>query len=429
MVEKDTLRFTVRPRISTKVVIKTLPGAVCTLHKEDNTDSVKGLKLFADQDGIIRFHTRPYRESEVLRKMIIDCESNGSVTRYPLELSVSFKPTREMPAPPVESVKPPPEGTSILPALSKEDMLHLSDEELMNRHYPPRPNPEQAPGAFNRWCRAFSNPLTIIEPKTVSNPETTHGLMKRGTSSNTSNNWSGFVAIAQGGGEYSLVSGQWNVPHVNPDRLAGVPPTQTCSSFWVGLDGYAGLIDLVQAGTEQDCLTEIFPLGTDYYSYYAWTEFLPQQQYEEVITNFPANPGDEMLVTVWMGTPTSKDNTGDCIFSLTNNSTFQTTTLTTPRQNIDVTGLTAEWIMERPELNHQYWPYLAEYQTAIMNVAYAQTQNASTVVYYDDVTNLAQVAMTSESEPNLVLSSVTPINQENMQFTWQNFGTIDPVPT
>jgi hypothetical protein len=189
----------------------------------------------------------------------------------------------------------------------------------------------------------------------------------------------------------------------------------------------------VQAGTEQDCLTTVdwdpigIPTYTDYYTYRAWTEFLPPQPTEQVISGFQANPGDEMLVTVWMGTPTSRDNTGDCIFSLTNNSTYQTTTLSTARGNIDVPGTTAEWIMERPYIPNgdiYLYPYLADYSTASMNYSYAQ--NASTV-YYGNDTN-SQLTMISESEPNLVLSSVTPINEENMQFTWQNFGTIDQVP-
>ena len=87
--------------------------------------------------------------------------------------------------------------------------------------------------------------------------------------------------------------GTWNVPFVTSE-----PGGKTYSSMWVGLDG-DGETDLVQAGTGQEATN--INLGFIQFtltSYYAWTEFLPQQPNEQVISNFTVNPGDEIFTEV-----------------------------------------------------------------------------------------------------------------------------------
>jgi hypothetical protein len=122
------------------------------------------------------------------------------------------------------------------------------------------------------------------------------------------NNWSGYVADG-GGRNYEAVHGEWYVPEV----VAYDPGNATSSAFWVGLDGYYGLNDLAQAGTEQDSYA--FPicaaysqeafnciLWEDMYvsAYSAWTELLPNQPTHQDVSLSP-NPGDEMEVEVWIG--------------------------------------------------------------------------------------------------------------------------------
>ena len=108
-------------------------------------------------------------------------------------------------------------------------------------------------------------------------------------------NWSGYE-LRGPAGSYDWVSAEWNVPPVT-----GETNTVTYSSLWVGLDG-DGSADLVQAGTAQANTTIFIPFqGTMSTStYYAWTEFLPQQPTEQQITNFPIHPGDHMLVQVFI---------------------------------------------------------------------------------------------------------------------------------
>ena len=64
--------------------------------------------------------------------------------------------------------------------------------------------------------------------------------------------------------------------------------------MWVGLDG-DGTTDLVQAGTETDTVNYFNGfVSVTFLSFYAWTEFLPQQSTAVEITNFPVSAGDQM---------------------------------------------------------------------------------------------------------------------------------------
>ena len=90
---------------------------------------------------IICFHVRPSVEAEVIAKFVIECEADAKISHYPLELRGSRKDTPEMPFPDKE--RPPrKERQSVRPALSREEGLRLSDKELLDRGYPPRPDPK-----------------------------------------------------------------------------------------------------------------------------------------------------------------------------------------------------------------------------------------------------------------------------------------------
>src|SRR6188472_4095066 len=290
MVDERMARYSVPAGISSPIIMKTEPGATCTLYAEDKPD--QGLKLYADQEGVIRFHVRPVAtKSDITAKFIIQCEVGDKTTQFPFELRVSSKPTAEIEAS-RESPQHIPRAASVRPALSEQDMLHLSDEELLKRGYPLRPSPEAVPEAFRAWQRTVSVPMTNIEPQTVSRPDIVNNFASIVEGPKSSNNWSGFEL--RDNGPYGWVVGDWIVPFVT-----GESSTKTYSSFWVGLDGDS-TSDLVQAGTghENVEIDVIFPNGLvvpwSFSTYYAWTEFLPQQSNTQQVTNFPINPGDEM---------------------------------------------------------------------------------------------------------------------------------------
>jgi Peptidase A4 family len=431
------IRYTVAPGTAPQITLQTSPGAACVLYREGEPDPAHHLKLYADQDGLILFHVRPSAESEDLTTFVVACQVGGKVTHYPLELLANSQPTLEIPAPAIQGPKPRREGASVRPALSEEEALRLPDEELLQRGYPPRPSPEGAPGAFHAWQRAVSVPATRIEPQLVSRPDIGRGLARPvpareagptegATTTQTSfTNWSGFE-LNGAPGAYDWVSGMWNVPSVT-----GESNTHTYSLLWVGLDGDGvtnpGITDLVQAGTGQENI-EINFLGFNFSfsSYYAWTEFLPQQPTLQQIANFAINPGDEIFVEVFIGNAgCGPDLTGFFgQFWLENLTTSQSTIVYTPRGSTTVVGREAVWIMERTELiaanGTTSFPDLADYGSATMLNAWARRSNSPRhqgYVSYQGDTNV-QITMVNGSD---TLSTVAPIDAVSMRFSWQAF--------
>ena len=183
-----------------------------------------------------------------------------------------------MPAP---EIPKPHRVASVRSALSEHDILHLSDEELQKRGYPPRPNPEQAANAFNAWRKAVSMPVTVVKPQTISDPEIFHGSAKIVNGPAYSDNWSGFEL--RGTGPYSIVVGTWHVPDVATQRNTGM----AYSSFWVGIDGDNTADGPVQAGTEQQALWVQDVTFGDYYPW--WSTSQPYRNND--LQTFPLIPG------------------------------------------------------------------------------------------------------------------------------------------
>jgi hypothetical protein len=269
--------------------------------------------------------------------------------------------------------------------------------------------------------------MTVVEPHAISNPEKTHGKVRQAGPAN-SGNWSGFeldrsfrfTPTPPGIGltdPYDWVSGEWNVPAVTSE-----PNKQTYSAFWVGLDG-DNLSDLVQAGTEQDSVNFSFLfVNITISTYYAWTEFLPQQPTEQVISGLAVSPGDLIFTEVWMGNAGSSPTLSGAfgIFLIMNLSTGVSTSIYTPVGATSVSGSEAVWIMERPTVNGSL-PDLANYGSAIMSSASARRVNAARhqgYVAYQGARN-KQITMVNGAD---ILSTVTPIDAYSMRFNWQRFN-------
>ena len=236
----EPLRLTVAPHTSSRIAMKTLPKAVCVLHVDGDLGNSHPLKLFSDDEGMIRFNVNPRAESDEVAAFAVDCTSDSESQRFGLELRPNHNPSLDMPAPAAEK-RTPKASDFIRPALTQAEVLQLSDEELAKREYPRRPNREQAPAAFATWLKAVTQPARRINPRQAAHPEL-------GASSNWEllTNWSGFELQAgpcSECGPYDAVVGEWYVPQVRISDNG----LHTFSSFWIGLDG-DGLSDLWQAG-------------------------------------------------------------------------------------------------------------------------------------------------------------------------------------
>jgi hypothetical protein len=436
--ELEPVRYTLRPGLTTQIAISVLPGAVCLIGEEGASEDARKLKAFADEEGQLRLHVRPLAASDVPIRLVVESEAGGRVLRTSLELRADSEPTPDMPAPPPVVSKRHREGAHVRPALSEEESLRLTNDELLQRGYPPRPDPRQAPLAFSRWQKMVSRPATFVEPKTVPNPDVSHGLsipddslatpsvISAGTTPQNSNNWSGFQLIASPG-TYNLVYGSWRVPLILlPEQVGqnffGPVDVSTYSAFWIGIDGNPsfGASDLIQCGTEQDNLVFSNPLtGTllwQFSSYYAWTQFLPQQQTEQVVTGLNVNPSDEITMVIYIvGT--------NAVFTMGNVTNDEYTAVETPFGRTKPVLSQADWIMERPTVNNQL-PDLAFYLIAVMNDAFAFTTTSQIEWYSGRVSGVGsgpsvlQETMTNGSD---ILSTVLPVSYESMLFFWTGF--------
>jgi len=270
-------------------------------------------------------------------------------------------------------------------------------------------------------------PATYVDPHAVGRPEASHG--KSATDGpQSSNNWSGFELLrplvvtgtlpigVKLGPPYDWITGTWHVPSVT-----GEANTTTNASLWVGLDG-DGTADLVQAGTEQQSVTANFGVVTVTLSaYYAWTEFLPQQPTEQQLTNFPVNPGDEIMTQVWIGNAGSAPTISGAfgVFLLYNLTQSVYTRVYTPVGTTKVGGGEAVWIMERPRVAGALAD-LSDYGSTVMYNAYARSANSARgrgYVPYQGARN-KQITMVNGKR---TLSTVSPIDAYSMRFDWQAF--------
>jgi hypothetical protein len=415
----EPTRFTVKPNAPSAITMKTIPNADCVLHAEGATDVHH--KLFADSDGMIRFFITPGAESEQPAHFQVDCTADGKVSTFPLHLRSNSYPTSDMPAPVAETPKLRPEAY-VRAALTEDETLHLSDEDLAVRGYPTRPDPEQEPAAFATWKRAVTKPSTFVPPRLAANPEATHRARLVTDALGSSSNWSGF-ALVDSSKNFFMVSGSWYVPAVQPERLASTKTVY--SSFWIGLDGMNSGPDLVQDGTEQQVTDYVFTLCIpfagcqgihyDVTSYYAWSEIWPLEP-EEAIAGFTVNPGDEILTSV----SKSATSTGTTANFFIDNLTRSEYTVLPPRatdSNTSVGSFTAEWIMERPTVNNVL-PDLADYGFAYMYSATARRSAQWRYPVCYECSNNEQIRMFNGSD---LLSTVYPVSNTEMEFIWINF--------
>jgi len=136
--------------------------------------------------------------------------------------------------------------------------------------------------------------------------------------SDTSSNWSGYVAT---GGTFTSVTGTWIVPQVGAT-------TTGADATWVGIGGVSGT-DLIQAGTQAT-------VAGGSVSYEAWIEMLPDSSRT---VSLSVAPGDSVTVTI------TEQSTGNWLIVMVNNTTTSSYQRTV-RYNSSRSS--AEWIQEAP---------------------------------------------------------------------------------
>ena len=144
-------------------------------------------------------------------------------------------------------------------------------------------------------------------------------------------NWAGYSAAYSFSDPKPLVtgvSGSWVVPEIQ------ISQSDTYSAVWVGIGGFFGNT-LIQIGTEHDCID-----GAIQYS--AWYELLPS---DSITITMEISPGDRINASI------SLEN------SLLNLWSISIADLSTGQSFSQIvfyssSKLSAEWVVERPEVNN-----------------------------------------------------------------------------
>ncbi|MFD4409500.1 G1 family glutamic endopeptidase [Streptomyces sp. NPDC058476] len=385
----------------------------------DAHDGDLHLPMYSNSEGFLDFYIRPSGEAKESARLTIDANANGELAQHLIEIRSGDEPDEHMPLPPAKARWQPRRNARIRPGLELDECLTFDNEELLRRDYPPRPDPELVPAAFDAWRRAVSAPAAAVEPHVTPHPYADHTyatMNSVGLGEEESDNWSGF-ALASGAGTYDWVGGQWNVPGV-----AGIELNRrlTICSSWIGLDGNPGE-DLVQAGTDTECTAGHFPGSHVPFAartYRTWIVFIPIHTGEQVFTDFQTRPGDLIQCQVYIanegGMPSLSGSAA--VFYISNLTTGEYINFPVPRGSVSVRGGQAEWIMERPKINHIPTD-LCNYGIARMTTPVAQRVDGAHVGYFGDDTR--RISMVTD--PQRLLSSVSALDTAAMEFTWHAF--------
>jgi hypothetical protein len=220
----------------------------------------------------------------------------------------------------------------------------------------------------------------------------------------TANNWSGFALVPPNGGQaYSSIKAGWTVPTVKqaPHTCSG---DWQYSSEWVGIGGFNDAY-LLQAGSAANVYCDI---GQSIPEYLPWIEWLPAAEmvlYQNAGTStlFPFAPGDYLVVTITATNFTSGSSTsGTLQFSDVTQGWGASLTFTASSLGgSQVTGQSAEWIVERTEVNSVF-SVLPDY-TANPWV-FTRAQDLGSVYHYPGspgTSTAYQITMLDDSNANV----------------------------
>ncbi|HET9184207.1 MAG TPA: G1 family glutamic endopeptidase, partial [Candidatus Angelobacter sp.] len=243
------------------------------------------------------------------------------------------RPAESEPSPRIISL---PSGASIrvFPAPPSGFNPLEADEKTLQLHgLPARPaHPEQ----LQKWEQTMSRQMRFIQPTFKRMERNRHVPRHRRVTDalEISDNWSGAAVFAPSGSSFESVAGQWTVPQPQPSS----PDGTSYSSFWIGIDGDKSG-DVFQAGVECEA-------STSGRNIYAWWEWFPEQEIQ--ISNFPVSAGHILHCVLNVISNTS----GSVLLQNLSNGVATTFTITAP-SGTALTGNSAEWVGERPEVNNQ----------------------------------------------------------------------------
>jgi hypothetical protein len=242
-------------------------------------------------------------------------------------------------------IKPPADGA---------DLLHTTDDELHMHGLPHRPDPKAMPNAARAWLRVMRRIKRFVVPqltvrhdylfRPIRQAQAAQGTQ---TEAGATSNWGGLVMTDMP--PYQQVWGSWTIPEIQIPP-GGTDPAYRCA-IWVGLGGYVNDDNLLQAGIAQ-------AVGADGNAEcFAWYEWYPAPPI--MLNGFNVEAGH--TIAVFVGGYV--DGSGRGVVGLANLVTGDAIPITVvPLPAVDAcgnavnpaikapSGLSAEWIVERPDM-------------------------------------------------------------------------------
>jgi hypothetical protein len=250
------------------------------------------------------------------------------------------------------------------------DPLKADDRSLARYGFPRRPLDSRM---VARWEAVLSRPIRLVEPRFRAMPYKRRrlpDLMLCGAHSvETTGIWSGAVVHAPQGDSFKWVEGTWTVPNAYPP-VGAQDGVWYSASTWVGIDGIDGSGDVLQAGCDSNVMTSG---GSLQRQLNPWWEWWPGGSYW--ITTLAVSQGDTLncLICVAEGSTTQAEI---FLYNVTNN--IAASFLATAPSGTSLIGNTAEWIVERLEIDTNV-PELARYGDVYFDEANAGTVAGATL--------------------------------------------------
>jgi hypothetical protein len=307
---------------SREISLLTTPNATCSVHPTGIADPAQVLDVYADDRGVVSFYAKPASSTESIRSLSLDCVSDGQATTRVLDLRdpAVFEP----PAIPADRVQ----GT-VRPALVEgASMNAMSQSQLQQMGYPPRPDAQGAPGLYAKWLAAVSKPTVLVTPKVVDRPDVHAASQTQGTNTG----WGGTILTD---GPYFMTIANIPVPSI-PVSPAGA------AVLWTGLGGINGDTALIQNGVWFKATGSAASL-TPFYEYW--------RNAGRFVTNLPIHAGDVLQSWAWacdVNNNLSLSGDRGCFYFQNLTTGVAVSGLSWPRNSKDTpySGVSAEYIVE-----------------------------------------------------------------------------------
>jgi len=300
--------------------------------------------------------------------------------------------------------------------------LSASDSVLRDWGFPPRPSSVD-PVAYARWQKMVGSKWVTARLRFTgiyNGPARNLRVQSSvgNTTDTTSQNWSGWV-ISPTTDLFSTnstsITGSWAAPAVLPWPLGATCSSATyATSQWVGFDGFTSS-DVLQAGTQTNC-------GN---SAYFWYEWYPNAETE---VDIGLLPGHFVGVSVYYDDAALSSSPGYAV--LCNDTTDACSSVGfSPPAGTTYAGNSAEWIVERPEVNGVLAD-LPNYGDLVMAQAYGDVPGTGgySATKLPTGTTLYEVSMTCPPwNPSSECTGTTEISVPSQFGVLSEFGTVTGV--